>query len=143
VPVSPDTLRFVLQVVAIALGGGSVQMGIFLLKRRSELRSLDATSGSTALTSANEYIATLQGGEKATREQLDKVQVRTRALEKAWDSERAELTEALENETRQVARLSAYLARCKADLAVAESQIEQLAHYSRASARQSHSSTGE
>ncbi|MFZ0120679.1 MAG: hypothetical protein WAN20_17295 [Pseudonocardiaceae bacterium] len=133
---TPDTLRFVLQVVAIALGGGSVQMGIFLLKRRSELRSLDATSGSTALTSANEYIATLQGGEKAVREELDRMQARTQTMQKEWDIERAELTAALENESRQVARLSAYLARCKADLAVADSQIEELTHHGRMSARQ-------
>lgn len=139
-PVSPDTLRFVLQVVAIALGGGSVQMAIFLLKRRSELRSLDATSGSTALTSANEYIATLQGGEKAMREERDKVQARSQAMQKEWDIERTELTVALENENRQVARLSGYLARCKADLAVAQSQIEELAHHGRMSARHGHSS---
>ncbi len=133
--VSPDTLRFVLQVVAIALGGGSVQMAIFLLKRRSELRSLDATSGSAALTSANEYIATLQSGEKAMRVELDKIQVRSEAMQKQGDTERALLTDALDNERRQVARLSADLARFKADLAVAESQIEQLTRYGRSSAR--------
>lgn len=140
-PVSPDTLRFVLQVVAIALGGGSVQMAIFLLKRRSELRSLDATAGSTALTSANEYIATLQGGEKAMREELDKVQARIQAMQREWDNERADLTVALENEGRQVARLSGYLARCKADLSVAESQLEELTHHSRTSAHHGRSST--
>jgi chromosome segregation ATPase len=141
VPVTPDTLRFVLQVVAIALGGGSVQMAIFLLKRRSELRSLDATAGSTALTSANEYIATLQGGEKAMRDELDKVQARIQAMQREWDNERAELTVALENESRQVARLSGYLARCKADLSVAESQLEELTHHSRTSAHHGRSST--
>ncbi|MDT7595217.1 MAG: hypothetical protein QOJ06_763 [Pseudonocardiales bacterium] len=140
-PVSPDTLRFVLQVVAIALGGGSVQMAIFLLKRRSELRSLDATAGSTALTSANEYIATLQGGEKAMREELDKVQARIQAMQREWDNERADLTVALENESRQVARLSGYLARCKADLSVAESQLEELTHHSRTSAHHGRSPT--
>lgn len=140
-PVTPDTLRFVLQVVAIALGGGSVQMAIFLLKRRSELRSLDATAGSTALTSANEYIATLQGGEKAMRDELDKVQARIQAMQREWDNERAELTVALENESRQVARLSGYLARCKADLSVAESQLEELTHHSRTSAHHGRSST--
>ena len=57
-------------------------------------------------------------------------------MQKEWDIERAELTAALENESRQVARLSGYLARCKADLAVAESQIEELAHHGRMSARQ-------
>jgi chromosome segregation ATPase len=139
--VSPDTLRFVLQVVAIALGGGSVQMAIFLLKRRSELRSLDATAGSTALTSANEYIATLQGGEKATRDELDKVQARIQAMQREWDNERADLTVALENESRQVARLSGYLARCKADLSVAESQLEELTHHSRTSAHHGRSPT--
>jgi chromosome segregation ATPase len=141
VPVSPDTLRFVLQVVAIALGGGSVQMAIFLLKRRSELRSLDATAGSTALTSANEYIATLQGGEKAMREELDKVQARIQAMQREWDNERADLTVALENESRQVARLSGYLARGKADLSVAESQLEELTHHSRTSAHHGRSPT--
>jgi chromosome segregation ATPase len=141
VPVSPDTLRFVLQVVAIALGGGSVQMAIFLLKRRSELRSLDATAGSTALTSANEYIATLQGGEKAMRKELDKVQARIQAMQREWDNERADLTVALENESRQVARLSGYLARCKADLSVAESQLEELTHHSRTSAHHGRSPT--
>jgi hypothetical protein len=141
VPVNPDTLRFVLQVVAIALGGGSVQMGIFLLKRRSELRSLDATAGSTALTSANEYIATLQGGEKAMREELDKVQARIQSMQREWDNERADLTVALENESRQVARLSGYLARCKADLSVAESQLEELTHHGRTSAHHGRSST--
>jgi chromosome segregation ATPase len=139
--VTPDTLRFVLQVVAIALGGGSVQMAIFLLKRRSELRSLDATAGSTALTSANEYIATLQGGEKAMREELNKAQARIQAMHREWDIERADLTVALENENRQVARLSGYLARCKADLAVAESQLEELTHHSRTSAHHGRSST--
>lgn len=125
---SPDTLRFVLQVVAIALGGGSVQMVIFLIKRRSELRSLDATSGSAALTSANEYIATLQSGEKAMR-------ARSEAMQKQWDTERALLTDALDNERRQVARLSADVARFRADLAVAEAQIEQLTRHGRPSAR--------
>lgn len=135
---SPDTLRFVLQVAAIALGGGSVQMAIFLLKRRSELRSLDAVSGSAALTSANQYIATLQGGEKAVRDELVKVQDRFEVLQRQWDIERADLTEALANEHRQVVRLSGYLARCKSDLAVAESQIQQLAHHGRPSARHSY-----
>lgn len=130
---SPDTLRFVLQVVAIALGGGSVQMVIFLIKRRSELRSLDATSGSAALTSANEYIATLQSGEKAMR-------ARSEAMQKQWDTERALLTDALDNERRQVARLSADVARFRADLAVAEAQIEQLTRYGRPSARHGRSS---
>lgn len=113
-------------------------MVIFLLKRRSELRSLDATSGSAALTSANEYIATLQNGEKAMRGERDNIRAWSEAMQKQWDAERALLTDALDNERRQVARLSADVARFRADLAVAESQIEQLTRYGRPSARHGH-----
>ena len=123
---SGDTLRFILQVAAIATGGGFIQLLIFVLKRRSELRNLDATSGSAALASANSYIATLQTGENAVRGQLDKMHADVRAMQKQWDVERAALTDALDNERRQVARLAADLARYRADLAVADARIAEL-----------------
>lgn len=109
-------------------------MIIFLLKRRSELRSLDATAGSTALTSANEYIATLQRGEKEMRGERNKMQARSEALQKQWDSERSALTDALAGERHQMARLTANLERCKAALAVAESEFDALVRRDRASA---------
>ena len=124
--VSDETLRFILQVAAIATGGGFIQLLIFILKRRSELRNLDATSGSAALTSANSYIATLQRGENAMRNELDKTRARIESMQKQWDSERAALTDALHNERRQVARLATDLARYQTDLAVADARIAEL-----------------
>jgi septal ring factor EnvC (AmiA/AmiB activator) len=124
--VSIDTLRFILQVAAIATGGGFVQLLIFVLKRRSELRSLDATAGSTALASANSYITTLQGGEKAVRDELDRTHGRLESLQEQWDVERDTLTNALDNQRHEVARLAADLARCRADLAVADARIAEL-----------------
>ncbi|HEX8761684.1 MAG TPA: hypothetical protein VF734_17315 [Pseudonocardiaceae bacterium] len=123
---SSDTLRFILQVAAIATGGGFVQLLIFILKRRSELRNLDATSDSTALPSANSYSATLPGGEKAVREELDKKHAHLESLQKQWDIEQAKLTDALNNQRREVERLAADLARCRADLAVADARIAEL-----------------
>jgi hypothetical protein len=90
----------------LATGGGFIQLLIFILKHRSELRNLDATSGSAALTSANSYIATLQRGENAMRNELDKTRARIESMQKQWDIERAALTDALHNERRQVARLA-------------------------------------
>lgn len=124
--VSSETLRFILQVAAIATGGGFIQLLIFIFKRRSELRNLDATSGSAALTSANSYIATLQTGENAMRDELDKMRARIESMQKQWDIERATLTDALHNERRQVGRLAADLARYQADLAVAHARIAEL-----------------
>ncbi len=123
---SDDTLRFILQVAAIATGGGFIQLLIFVLKRRSELRNLDATSGSAALASANSYITTLQTGENTMRGQLDKMHADVRMMQKQWDVERAALTDALDNERRQVARLAGDLARYRADLAVADARIAEL-----------------
>lgn len=123
---SDDTLRFILQVAAIATGGGFIQLLIFVLKRRSELRNLDATSGSAALASANSYITTLQTGENTMRGQLDKMHADIRVMHKQWDGERAALTDALDNERRQVARLAGDLARYRADLAVADARIAEL-----------------
>jgi septal ring factor EnvC (AmiA/AmiB activator) len=123
---SDDTLRFILQVAAIATGGGFIQLLIFVFKRRSELRSLDATSGSTALASANSYITTLQGGEKVVREELDKTRSRLQTLQERWDVERDTLTDSLNNQRREVARLAADLARCRADLAVADARVAEL-----------------
>ncbi len=123
---SGDTLRFILQVAAVATGGGFIQLLIFVLKRRSELRNLDATSGSAALASANSYITTLQTGENSMRDQLDKTHSHIKEMQKQWDIERAALTDALDNERRQVARLAADLARYRADLTVADARIAEL-----------------
>lgn len=135
---SGDTLRFILQVAAVATGGGFIQLLIFVLKRRSELRNLDATSGSAALASANSYIATLQTGENAMRSQLDKAHADIRGvMQKQWDVERAALTDALDNERRQVARLAADLARYRTDLAVADARIAELTNSSARHGRRS------
>jgi chromosome segregation ATPase len=120
-----DTLRFILQVVAIFLGGGSVQLGIFLLKRRSELHSLDTASDATALNSANAYVITLQAGEKALRDEVEVLKAEVRRIQASLNSERTMSTDALDNASREVQRAHAELARTKADLSVAQAQISQ------------------
>jgi chromosome segregation ATPase len=135
---------FALQVIAIAIGGGTVQFVIFLLRRKSELRKLDVESDSTLLNSANAYIGTLQTGEKAlrlevaelkielrvmkeerTQEKLDWVKERE-ILRKEWDREREANTDALEASTREVSRFRMQLIQLKSDLASAQDQIADL-----------------
>ena len=128
---------FLLQLIAIAIGGGSVQLVIFLLRRRSELRKLDAESESTLLDSANIYIGTLLSGEKALREEIAALKTELRILKESfatdrtdmrrdWEKERLANTEALETATREVTRLRLELARVKADLLIAQAQIDEL-----------------
>lgn len=128
---------FLLQIIAIAIGGGTVQLTIFLLKRRAELRSLDAASDATLLNSANAYIVTLQAGDKALRVEVDSLKAEIAELKEGWtrdrlamraewDVERNANTEALENANRQVARFLSDLARVRTDLQMARAEIAEL-----------------
>lgn len=128
---------FILQIAAIAIGGGSVQFAIFLIRRRAELRSLDAASDATLLNSANAYILTLQAGDKALREEVESLKTEIIVLKSAWveeraamrrewDLERAASVDAMEAANRQISRCRLDLATVKADLAVAQAQIVQL-----------------
>jgi chromosome segregation ATPase len=128
---------FVLQIAAIAIGGGSVQLTIFLLRRRSELRRLDAESDATLLDSANDYIAVLHAGDKALRDEIAALKTEIRVLKEEWTRERATMrtewdverlanTEALEASNREVSRFRLELARVQADLMGAQAQIDEL-----------------
>lgn len=119
--------QFVLQVAAIAVGGGSVQLAIFLLRRRAELRTLDATSGSTALTSANAFILTLQSGDVTRVAEITALKAEAQSKELRRDAERDADRAAMDNAQREISRMSADLARTRADLAAAQAQIDELA----------------
>jgi chromosome segregation ATPase len=128
---------FALQIIAIAIGGGSVQLVIFLLRRRSELRKLDSESESTLLDSANVYIGTLLSGEKALREEIATLKTELRVLKETWAQDRAEMRrewdservaniDALEAANREVSRFRLELARVRSDLMGAQAQIDEL-----------------
>jgi predicted nucleic acid-binding Zn-ribbon protein len=123
---SPDTLRFLLQIAGVFIGGGAVQLTIFILRRRSELKNLDATSGSTALTSANTYIGTLQAGEAAARLEIQKLQVRLDAAEAKREDEDRRSTRIINAGRDEIDRLTADLARTRSNLAIANAQINEL-----------------
>jgi HAMP domain-containing protein len=123
---SPDTLRFILQVVAITLGGGTVQLAIFLLRRRGELRSLSVNTDATALGSANEYVKTLQDADRTLRREITDLKTEIRRMQTEWNAERVVATDALTSATRELERALTELARTKADLVVARAQITEL-----------------
>jgi predicted nucleic acid-binding Zn-ribbon protein len=126
---NPDTVRAIFQsVTSVFLGGGLLALARFLLPkmRRAELRTLDTTSDATALTSANTYIGTLQADRNALRDEILTIKAELKSAQKVWDAERLASTEALENASREISRFTAELARVRADLIVAQSQILEL-----------------
>jgi hypothetical protein len=127
--VNPDTLRAIFQsITSVFVGGGLLALARFLLPklRRAEIRTLDTTADSTALTSANAYILTLQAGDKVMRATEERLRGELKTMQKAWDDDRVANVDVIEALHREVARLAAELARVKSDLVIAQAQILEL-----------------
>jgi chromosome segregation ATPase len=124
--VNPDTLRLILQITGVVVGGGILEFARRMLARRAELRNLNTQSDATALGAANEYVKTLQDADKALRAEIAELKTEIRRMQNEWNAERSVATDALTNSTREVERSHAELARTKADLVVAQAQITEL-----------------
>lgn len=120
---SPDTLRLALQIIGVVIGGGILEFfRRVLFYRKAELKELDSKSTATALDSANEYIKTLQGGEKAVRLEVELLNKR---LDER-DAEIGRLKDLITDERRETNRIRAELGLAKSDLDVARSQVVEL-----------------
>jgi hypothetical protein len=135
---------FALQVVALVTGAGIIQLILALLRRRAELRKIDADTDSVALNSANIYIGTLQAGEAVLRGEVSALKTELRVMKEdraneklewvkereklrmEWDTERTANTDALEASTREVARFRLQLIQVRSDLAGAVEEIRDL-----------------
>ncbi len=125
---SADTLRFILQVFAVFMGGGSVQLLLRVFNRRNERKTTDATSGATALDAQSKYIDRLQTGSAADRAEVDKLRTRLDDNETRRDVDDRRSARALDNAREEIERLASDLARTRANLAVAQNTIQELSH---------------
>lgn len=113
-------LGFLFQIAAVFLGGSSVQLIVFLIRRRSELGEMDAKADAVSLEASNNLI---------TRLQLDGEQLRAQivALRAEHLIETEEMTRRLTACTEQGVRLQREIALLRNDIVIAQKQIDQLA----------------
>lgn len=111
--------QFALQILAIFLGGGTVQAVVALLKRRAEIRGLDASSGAVSLEASNNLI---------TRLQLDGQQLREQQSVQHGEHLREveELTRRLSSCAETITRQQREVALLRTDIGIAQQQIQQL-----------------
>lgn len=123
---SGDTLRFVLQIIGVFVGGSAVQLLIFLLKRRAEVRQLDTSSDVSLLGAAQAQVTGLQTSETALRKVIDDKDARNTLLEQRLAAEQADHARAMDESGQTVARLSADLARARTEVTTLRYQLEQM-----------------
>lgn len=122
----PIDSGFLLQVLAIGLGGGTVQLLIFLLRRRAEIRELDAKADASLLTSANDLISNLRQITDSNRSELADMR---RALAAVTEESRVltrDFTSRMASAQVENRRLSTEVARLRTDLDISQRQVDQL-----------------
>lgn len=123
---SPDVLKFILQVVAIAFGGGTVQLLIFLLRKRGELRNLDTQSDVNVSTASATLISRLQEDGATYREIVKGLQDEISLLKRRRDQEQLDFAQRLQDAHSENTRLTTKIAQLQTDLDIAQRHIEEL-----------------
>lgn len=128
-----DPLQAVLGVLTVFTGGAMAQLLVFLLRRRAEIKDLDAkaalslaTADSSLLDSATAYAAQLQATVTGQATMAEKLTARIDHLEKALDEEQERSRRNAEIAHAEIGRLSAVVAQLRTDLTIANGQVERM-----------------
>lgn len=130
---SQETLRFILQILAVFLGGGSVQLVVLFIRRKSELRQLDTSSdvnvavvAEKKATAQDRLIDQLQEDGTAYRETVRELQTKMERLEDRATAAQREFTAQLRDAHHENARLATRIAQLTTDVDIAHRQIDEL-----------------
>jgi len=117
---------WMLQVMGGIVSVGTVQLVIYLLRRKSDMKALDRTSGASLLTGASDHAAMLQAHITRLETRLDKVE-ENHALEKQeWQRERNRLIQQLNLANEEIVRLQGINVRQQTELNIATRQNQEL-----------------
>lgn len=123
---SAGNIQFILQGAALLLGGGTVQLGIFLLRRRAELRQLNTASDVAVNTVSDTLINRLQEDGGIYRARVKDLETKVEQLESRSAAQRAEFTDLLKIAHDENSRLTTRVAQLQTDLDIASRQIRDL-----------------
>ncbi|MGH3985757.1 MAG: hypothetical protein ACRDTZ_00360 [Pseudonocardiaceae bacterium] len=130
---SDDTLRFILQVVAIFLGSGTVQLVIAVLRRKPELRKIntsadvdEATVREMQTTAQDKLITALQRDGEVYRDQVREFATKVTRLEDRAIQAQREFAGELRTAHAENTRLTTRVAQLQTDNDILQRQIDEL-----------------
>ncbi len=126
---SPDTLRLVLQIVGVVVGGGILEFIRRMLTRRAELRKLNAESDATINTSAIALVARLQEDSAVYRDQVKQLQDRIDNIEARHQQAQRQFAQQLQDAHSENVRLTTRIAQLQNELDISTRQLADLQRY--------------
>lgn len=124
--VNGDVARLLLSVLTVFMGGGAVQLLIFLLRRRAELRQLSTTSEVNQATAAETLIRRLQEDGATYREQVAGLHTKLERLEDRHVQAQRDFAAQLRDAHIENTRLVTRVAQLQTDLDIAGRQLDEL-----------------
>ena len=126
---SPDTLRLVLQIVGVVVGGGILEFIRRMLTRRAELRKLNAESDATINTSAIALVTRLQEDAAVYRDQVKHLQDRIDNIEARHQQTQRQFAQQLQDAHSENVRLTTRIAQLQNELDISTRQLADLQRY--------------
>jgi len=114
-----STTQLVLQIIGVAVGGTLVQLIIFLIRKRSELRGINTASDSAVVTTSNMLMDRLAAAEAAGRQEIDR-------LNRLLGSEQQRFMRSINAARGEISRLGADVARLRTEHDIAQARIRAL-----------------
>lgn len=118
--------QLILGVLTVTLGGGTVQLILAMVRRRTDLRKTDTESDVNQSTVYDKIIQRLQEDATTYREQARAVHTEAEALKERHRAELRGLTQRLEDAHTEHSRLSSTIARLRNDLDIANRQVDDM-----------------
>lgn len=121
-----DVLRFLLGILTVFLGGGTVQLIIALIRRRAELRQLNTAADVNTSTVTDTLIKRLQEDGVVYREQVKEYIAKVERLEARYEQAQRDFAAQLQDAHNENTRLVTRIAQLQTDLDIANRQIADL-----------------
>jgi hypothetical protein len=116
----PDfTAELILGIITVATGGSLVQLAIFLMRRKGELKALDTTATVPLIEQQGAFVDRVAAANELLTKQLKESDERQKA-------ELKEFTAQLERSSEERDRLANDVARMRTELGIRGRQIETL-----------------
>lgn len=118
--------EFLINVLTVFLGGGTVQLLIFLLRRKPELKKIQSDTDSVQVQASIALVTKLQEDGSVYRDQVKSLLVKVELMESKHNTAQESFAQQLRDAHSENTRLATRVAQVQTDLDIAQRQVDDL-----------------